>query len=159
MKKKYILIISLLIFIVDLLVKELIICNIKSAVSVIDNFFELTYVKNTGGAFSVLSGNVLLLAIISIIFLIYVIRYIKNKDKIYKLEGIGLSFILGGLIGNLIDRLFRNGVVDYLSFKIITYYFPVFNIADIFICLGVMLIIINEVRGDLLDNKRRKSKN
>ena len=159
MKKRNIYIVSLIIFILDLIIKQIIINNLKTSISVIDNFFTLYLVKNTGGAFSVLSNNVGLLSIIGIIFLIGIIKYINNNKNMSKIESISISFLLGGLLGNLFDRIVRSGVIDYLSFNFLGYYFPVFNLADIFITLGVMLILVNEVRGDLLENRNRKCKN
>ena len=159
MKNKYIYLISSVIFILDLIIKQLIINNLKTSISVIDNFFTLYLVKNTGGAFSILNNNVGLLSIIGIIFLFGIIKYINNNKNMTNIESIGISFLLGGLLGNLFDRIVRGGVIDYLSFNFFGYYFPVFNLADIFITLGVMLVIINEVRGDLLANRKRKCKN
>lgn len=159
MKTKKIYITSFVIFICDLIIKQIVINNLKTSVSVIPNFFTLYLVKNTGGAFSILNNNVGLLSIIGIIFLFGIIKYIENNKNMSKIECIGISFLLGGLLGNLLDRIIRNGVIDYLSFKFFNYYFPVFNLADIFITLGVMLILINEVRGDLLENRKRKYKN
>ena len=159
MKNKYIYLISSVIFILDLIIKQLIINNLKTSISVIDNFFTLYLVKNTGGAFSILNNNVGLLSIIGIIFLFGIIKYINCNKNMTNIESIGISFLLGGLLGNLLDRLIRGGVIDYLSFNFFGYYFPVFNLADIFITLGVMLILINEVRGDLLENRTRKCKN
>lgn len=159
MKNKHIYLISSVIFILDLIIKQLIINNLKTSISVIDNFFTLYLVKNTGGAFSILNNNVGLLSIIGIIFLFGIIKYINNNKNMTNIESIGISFLLGGLLGNLLDRLIRGGVIDYLSFNFFGYYFPVFNLADIFITLGVLLVLINEIRGDLLENRKRKCKN
>jgi len=156
-KNKRIYIISILVFIFDLIIKEVIINNLHKPVNIIDNFFTLTFTKNTGGAFSILSGNIFLLILISLLFLVFIIKYIEKEDK--KIVKIFLSFILGGLLGNLFDRIFRKGVIDYLSFKIFNYYFPIFNLADIFIVIGVFGLLIIELRGEINAYRYRKCKN
>ena len=156
-KNKRIYVISILIFIFDLIIKEVIINNLHKPVNIIDNFFTLTFTKNTGGAFSILSGNIFLLILISLLFLVFIIKYIEKEDK--KIVKIFLSFILGGLLGNLFDRIFRKGVIDYLSFKIFNYYFPIFNLADIFIVIGVFGLLIMELRGEINEYRYRKCKN
>ena len=137
-----------------LIIKQFLVNKLKSPISIIDNFFSLHLVKNTGGAFSILNNNVGLLSIIGIIFLILIMKYINKSKNTTNIENIGISFLLGGLLGNLLDRLIRGGVIDYLSFKILGYYFPIFNLADIFITFGVFLILINEIRGDILENRK-----
>ena len=156
-KNKKIYIISILVFIFDLIIKEVIINNLHKPVNIIDNFFTITFTKNTGGAFSILSGNIVLLILISLLFLVFIIKYIEKEDK--KIVKIFLSFILGGLLGNLFDRIFRKGVIDYLSFKIFNYYFPIFNLADIFIVIGVFGLLIMELRGEINEYRYRKCKN
>ena len=150
-------IISILIFIFDLIIKEIVINNLHKPVNIIDNFFTLTFTKNTGGAFSILSGNIILLILISLVFLVFIIKYIEKEDK--NIIKIFLSFILGGLLGNLFDRIFRKGVIDYLSFKIFNYYFPIFNLADIFIVIGVFGLLIIELRGEINEYRCRKCTN
>lgn len=150
-------IISIFIFIFDLIIKEIIINNLHQPLTVINDFFTLTFTKNTGGAFSILSGNIIVLIIVSLIFLIFLIKYIEKEDK--NIIKIFLSFVLGGLLGNLFDRIFRKGVIDYLSFKIFNYYFPVFNLADIFIVIGVFGLLIAELRGEINEYRYRKCKN
>lgn len=150
-------IISIFIFLFDLIIKEIIINNLHQPLTVINDFFTLTFTKNTGGAFSILSGNIIVLIIVSLIFLIFLIKYIEKEDK--NIIKIFLSFVLGGLLGNLFDRIFRKGVIDYLSFKIFNYYFPVFNLADIFIVIGVFGLLIVELRGEINEYRYRKCKN
>ena len=127
----------------DLLLKYLVSSYIIS-VNIIDNFFSLTYVLNDGAAFSLLSGNIYILIIIAIICLLFIIYELKNNlnDRILS---IGYSLVLAGLSGNFIDRLIDGYVVDYLSFKIFSFNYPVFNLADILIVLGIIIVIIKEI--------------
>ena len=134
MKKMYI--ISLLVFLVDRITKILVENFIDKDISIIKNIFYLTYVKNDGAAFSILGSQRLLLVILSILALFFIIYYVTKKDK----NGIGYFFLIGGIIGNLIDRIFLGYVIDFIGI----YTFPIFNIADIFIVLGAILILFEK---------------
>lgn len=118
---------------------------------IIKDVFHLTYRQNTGAAFSILRGNVSLLigmtfvVILAMIVLLY--KLIKNKE--HWLVLISLSFILGGAIGNLTDRVRLEYVVDYFDFRLIN--FAVFNVADSFIVVGAVLIGIYVV---FIDGKK-----
>lgn len=103
-----------------------------------EKIIPISYIKNTGGAFSIGFGQVSIFIVISIIIIIAVILI---KKFLYKDSNIGFSLILAGGIGNLIDRTFRGYVIDYIDItKVIN--FPVFNFADILIVLGVAILII-----------------
>lgn len=119
----------------------------------IPNFFSLTYTKNTGGAFSVFRGNVVLLCIIGILIFIGILIYIKKNPPQKNIEIFAFASILGGLCGNLIDRIFRKGVIDFFDFKILNYDYPIFNIADIAIVLGIILMILLEMREKQHESK------
>lgn len=107
---------------------------------IIRNFFHITYVKNTGMAWSLLSGQTGLLALISAVAIGYMLYYLlKNKPD--KLTSFALALMIGGAAGNLIDRLFLSYVRDFLNFYIFGYDFPVFNIADAALCIGVFLLL------------------
>ena len=142
--KKRMVIIAFICFFIDQLSKFLIISNfdINASKNIIPSFFSITYIRNTGAAWGVFSNGTMLLAVFSIIFLLFAIKYIIDLKEISKLSTISYGMLLGGIIGNLVDRLFRNYVVDFLNFKIFSYNYPVFNIADIFIVIGIFLIII-----------------
>ena len=161
LKKIYI--ISFIGLLVDQISKIIIdkILNINSSIKVIDSFFNITYVRNTGAAWGMFSNNTLLLALISIIFLYFIIKFINENIKDFNnLNAVSFGFIIGGLIGNLIDRLFRTYVIDFFDFNIFGYDFPVFNIADILIVLAVLLLIIESFMGvDKNGSRRRKEKN
>ena len=140
--KKNILIIILL-FIIDQILKILVVNNLILNVprAIIKNFFNLTYVKNYGAAWSIFSGNRLLLIIISFIALIFIYKFmIKNNNK-SNFENICYSILLGGILGNLCDRIIYGYVIDYLDFTIFGYQYPIFNFADICIVISIFLII------------------
>ena len=139
-----IIILTIVFLIIDV-ISKLVISNlfdVNDSIMVIKNFFYITYVRNTGAAWSIFSGKTLGLIIISLIIILFIIYYIyKNKPR-YKIEKIGYSMILGGALGNLYDRVIYGYVIDYLDFYILGYSYPIFNLADSFIFVGVVLIII-----------------
>ena len=110
---------------------------------VIPKEIDFVYVKNTGAAFSFLSDTtygIILLSCISVIFCVGVIWFMIKKKPQHKLLTISLALMLSGAIGNVIDRIFRGYVVDFIETTFIK--FPVFNIADIAITIGAALVII-----------------
>ncbi len=135
-------IISLVIAIADQIIKYLVIQNISSTemIEVIPDVLNFIYVKNTGAAFSILSGKTDILSVISLAVCIFLVFYLIKKKKENKLFIISLGMMLGGALGNLIDRLFRSFVVDYIELSFIN--FPVFNLADIAITLGAILLMV-----------------
>jgi len=161
--REYIYKITSIVLIIDQIIKLLINNNMKlyQQIKIIPNFFTIFYVKNTGAAFSILEDSTIFLTIISVVFIVILDRMIKKEKKFTKLSAISLGMIMGGIFGNLIDRIIHHAVIDYLSFKIISYEFPVFNVADIGITVGVVLLIIdmflekkeNGRRNIIRDNK------
>ncbi|MBE6144368.1 MAG: signal peptidase II [Firmicutes bacterium] len=142
--------ITFLCIVIDQMVKIIVSSTLKLNYSneIISNFFNLTYVQNDGAAWSIFSGNRLFLIFVAImsIILIYV-YFIKNK-KLTNFENITYGLLLGGIIGNLIDRIIFGYVIDYLDFLIFNYNFPIFNFADICIVVSVFLLIIDIFRGE-----------
>lgn len=115
--------------------------NVNDSIIVIKNFFNITYVRNTGAAFSIFAGRIWMLIIVSITIISLIVYYVyKNKPK-NKLEMVGYSMILGGAIGNFIDRVVYGYVIDFFDFYIFGYDYPIFNMADSFIFVGVILLI------------------
>lgn len=108
---------------------------------VIKNFFKITPIKNFGASFSTFENMNVLLISISVIILIYLLLSI-NKVKDTKLNGLSYGLLIGGLLGNLYDRLIFGYVRDFLSFKILSYNFAIFNVADIGIVVGVILLLV-----------------
>lgn len=136
---------SAVILLIDQIVKTLIInfMNYGESVPVIKDFFHINYVRNDGAAWNILSGNRYVLIMISILFLYASIKYFLLDENITKFEFVGYGLIIGGVLGNLVDRIVSGYVIDYLAFNIFGYNFPVFNIADIALVIGTTLIIIN----------------
>lgn len=153
---KKIISISALIVLFDQLIKLVVTTlGLHNKLSIIPNFFYITYVRNDGAAWSILSGNRILLITIGIIAIVVLYFLLIYKQELSNLKIIYYSILNGGIIGNLLDRIFRGYVIDYLDFKIFNYYFPVFNLADIMIVIGTFLVIIEVLRGD--KNGRIKS--
>ena len=145
----YVLIISIIAIILDRVTKLLATSlGLNNSVTVINNFFNITYVNNYGAAWSMLTGYRILLIIISILILIGIyFMFIRNK-KLNKFESINYGLLTGGIIGNLLDRIIYGYVIDFLDFNIIGYNYPIFNLADSFIVISIILIIFNEFKGD-----------
>ena len=114
----------------------------------INTFFNLTHVHNYGAAFSLFSqgdiGQRYFLSLVSIIVSIVIIVCLLRTKASNRIKRSALSLILAGAIGNLIDRVFLGFVVDFISLHYQNWYFPVFNIADASIFLGVVLLIISD---------------
>lgn len=146
--KKYLLFLTVIPLIIDIITKNLIKSKLMlyDAVPVIDGFFNIVYVLNPGAAFSFLhdmneSYRRLFFITVTTIA-IFVVLYIFAREK-SKINTAGFALILSGAIGNLIDRIIIGKVVDFLDFYYKTYHFPAFNVADSCITVGVALIIID----------------
>lgn len=135
---------------VDQLIKQLVIRHYEFAhsVDIIPNFFRITYLKNTGAAFSVLMGNQLFLIFVTLGFLLLIYFFFIKGQKLNKLEMYLYGFLIGGALSNLIDRIHYNYVIDYLDFNIGDYNYPVFNFADICIVISIIGLIVLNVRGN-----------
>ena len=142
MKKKYISIILIVLLLVmfDQISKLLVVNYLNDEIIFIDNFFSFTFVKNYGAAFGLFGGSTLFLVIITVFLILYLLfDTYKNINK--KLNIIFNILIISGALGNLIDRLFRHYVVDFISFILFNNQMPVFNIADILVTFGVIGLI------------------
>ncbi|MBE6138940.1 MAG: signal peptidase II [Firmicutes bacterium] len=116
---------------------------------VIKDFFSITLVHNKGAAFSILTGSKILLILIGIVALVGLIIYIKKLEVIDDIDIFTYSLLMGGIVGNLIDRIVYGYVIDYLSFKFGSYYFPIFNFADICIVVSVIIMLLRMIKEDL----------
>ncbi|MDA1044027.1 MAG: signal peptidase II [Verrucomicrobia bacterium] len=116
--------------------------RLSQSIDVIPGFFDLTYVQNTGAAFGIFSGMNLFLAIFSLAMLLgmLVFRHHFLTESVYSHVSLGL--ILAGIIGNLIDRLRWDYVIDFLDFYWGSHHFPAFNVADSAICIGVGIYLL-----------------
>ncbi len=112
--------------------------TLGQSITIIDKFFYFTYWENKGAAWGIFQNGryffIIFTAIISL-FMCYLL--FKAKNRLYRLS---LSLILGGAIGNLIDRVYKGSVTDFLDFYIFSYDFPIFNLADTFVVVGTMLL-------------------
>ncbi|MCF6137033.1 signal peptidase II [Pseudalkalibacillus berkeleyi] len=135
---------ALFVLITDQLTKWLIVRNMElgEQVTIIENLFYIQSHRNRGAAFGILQGQMWLFIIVTIVVMIAVIYYLHTEAIGNDLLSTSLALILGGAVGNFIDRLFRGEVVDFLDFYIINYDFPIFNIADSALVIGVGLIAI-----------------
>ncbi len=140
-KKLYFFSLSIFIVLIDQFTKYLIFYNHKIFLNKDFLLFKLDFVKNYGAAFNILSGSRVFLSLISIFFSILLIYLMSRKNTLNSFDLYSYSFILGGTIGNGIDRIYRGFVVDFINLNIIN--FPVFNIADISINIGFIILLYN----------------
>lgn len=116
--------------------------QLNTGYTIIDNFFYFTYAHNTGAAWGIFQGHLNLFFIISVIATIGIVYYFMQTEPYHKLTRFGLVLVFSGMIGNLIDRITFGYVRDFIDFIIFGYDFPIFNIADIAITIGVALVIL-----------------
>ncbi len=139
--KIYFFSLSIFIVLIDQFTKYLIFNNKKLFINKDFLLFKLDFVKNYGAAFNIFSGSRIFLSLISILFSILLIYLIFRKNTLNSFDLYSYSFILGGTIGNGIDRIYKGFVVDFINLNIIN--FPVFNIADISINIGFIFLLYN----------------
>lgn len=149
-------IISIIVLIIDQISKSLIQVY-NPNFSVIPNFFSINYYQNTGAAWSILEGRQYLLIAVSIIMLLLVYNMMFSFEK-NKLNNMAFGLLFGGILGNLIDRIIFGYVRDFLAFDIFNYSFPIFNIADATIVIGVILLIVSTIKGELKNGSKSKRK-
>ena len=142
----FFILISTFILFFDQLSKIIISINNKSLINKDFIFFHLDYVKNYGAAFNLFSGSRIFLSLVSIIISILLIYFILIKKIISNIELLSYSFILGGTLGNGIDRVTKGYVIDFINLNFID--FPVFNISDIAINIGLIFIIYGFIKFD-----------
>ena len=114
---------------------------LNKEIVLIPKLLSLYYVKNTGAAFSILKDNTIFLTIINALFIIVLHLFIKKEKSLTRFNCISLGLIMGGMFGNLLDRIIHHGVIDFIYISLID--FPVFNIADMGITIGVLLLMIS----------------
>lgn len=128
----------------DLMSKARVVSHFKlyESLTLIPGFFSLTYIQNRGAAWGMMQGRLGLFSIIGIVAGIVMVYYFFKTQKEQVLIRIGLALAFGGMLGNLYDRLFLGYVRDFLSFNIFGYDFPIFNVADMGVTIGMALIIL-----------------
>ena len=140
--------IAAILIVLDQVVKKIISTQVDlyEQISVIGNFFLITHILNPGAAFGILKGASVFFIIVTTIVLAGIIWFMeRNKRTGSKLLLTALGLVLGGAIGNFIDRLLYGEVVDFLQFNFGSYTFPIFNIADSGIVIGVGLILLDAI--------------
>ena len=139
--KLYFVSLSIFIVLIDQFTKYLMFYNKNLFINKDFILFKLDFVKNYGAAFNIFSGSRVFLSLISILFSILLIYLIFRKNTLNLFDLYSYSFILGGTIGNGIDRIYKGFVIDFINLNIIN--FPVFNIADISINIGFIILLYN----------------
>ena len=149
--------ISLVCLLIDQIIKVVITTNLKIAdsINIITNFFRITYLQNTGAAWSILSGNKIVLILITIIALFLIYYFLLKNKTLKNIEYILYGILIGGILGNLIDRIRFGYVIDYLDFNFGSYRYPVFNLADICIVISIILLVLISIKDDKNGNNSR----
>lgn len=149
MNKKIVLIIGAILLLLDQIIKFIVIDN---NFVLIPGFLNLSYTENTGIAFGLNENNVILIILVDVVILGIIIKFLKeNMDKIDMLEFISLILVLVGGFGNLIDRIFRGHVIDFININLFN--FPVFNMADIYITVGAIILLIVIIKQFFIKNE------
>lgn len=113
------------------------------SVEVINNFFYFTYTRNTGGGWSIFAGQMWLFIIITVFALVAFVYFLSDFDlKKRPLYSIGFALMLGGTLGNFYERIVNGYVTDFFDFIIFGYDYPIFNVADICLVCGVIILIV-----------------
>jgi signal peptidase II len=140
--------IALIVIMIDQATKWLVVTNMEigESITIIKNVLYITSHRNQGAAWGILQGQFWFFYIITVIVIIGIVYYLKNLKPNQILTGWALGLMLGGAIGNFIDRVFRKEVVDFVHTYIFTYNFPIFNVADSALVIGVGLLFIEMLR-------------
>ena len=155
---KRIVIVALITLILDQISKIVIesLIEYHHSVTIIKNFFKLTIVHNFGISWGILEGKRIIIIIGTLIVMVIVYKLLQTFKSNIR-NNIAFGLLIGGMLGNFIDRLFLGYVRDFLDFKIFNYNYPVFNIGDMGIVIGIILIIIATIKGeDESDNKSKE---
>lgn len=155
-----ILTIAMVTLVVDQITKSILgnLIKLGTTKQIIKNFFYITTVHNDGAAWGIFSNQSIIIIIGTIISFFIIYKFIYGFKKNTR-NNIAFGLVLGGLAGNLCDRLFLGYVRDFLDFIIFKYDFPVFNIADVAIVIGVILLIIAIIKGeDVNEDNSKRSK-
>lgn len=149
--------IALIVFLLDQGTKYLIATrlNLGDQIPVIGDFFLITSHRNTGAAFGILEGQRLFFILITVVVVIGLVWYLQKVRHLpNKMLPTALSLVLGGAVGNFLDRAVTGEVVDFLQLNFGSYTFPIFNVADSAIVIGVALIVLDSI----LEIRREKQR-
>lgn len=154
-------IIALFVIALDQFTKWLIVKNLEigESIKIFENFLYITSHRNRGAAWGILQGQMWFFYIITVIVIIGIVYYIQKAVRGNWLFGVSLGLMLGGAIGNFIDRVFRKEVVDFINTYIFGYDFPIFNIADSSLVIGVTLLMIHMFKEERESKENVNGKN
>lgn len=140
---KKISLVSLVVFLIDRITKILITNNFTLNVKnkIIKKVFYITNSHNDGAAFSLFSGNPMFLILVTTIVLILIYKHIQNSHGMKMFTIISYGLLLGGIVGNLVDRVLYGYVIDFIDLVIFKYDFAIFNVADMAICAGAIMLL------------------
>lgn len=149
---------AFLLLILDQVVKYWTITQIAlhDNVTIINGIFSLTYVKNDGAAWGILSGNMVFFYVITIAIVLVLAYWIHTK-KIRLLEKVAYMFVIAGALGNFIDRIRLNYVIDMFKLDFIN--FPIFNVADICLTIGVIVFLVDVLLSEILVKEGKNGRN
>lgn len=146
-------------FILDQVTKELVVrlMTLGDRKVIIAGFFNLTSVRNNGAAWNMFAGKQWFLLLVSFAAMAGIIFFFKKLTCNYRERVFAMLLLCSGIVGNCVDRLFRNEVVDFLEFHLGRFYWPSFNVADSCICVGVFLFVISSlIRPEPEEEKKDK---
>ncbi len=148
-------VIALVVILFDQLTKWLVVqhMEIRESIPLIENVLYLTSHRNSGAAFGILQGQMWLFFLATLIVIGVVIYYIRLYGKDQPWFGLSLGLVLGGAIGNFIDRVLFGAVVDFIDTYIFSYNFPIFNVADSALVVGVIMLMIHVIREEKTQGK------
>lgn len=151
---------SFIVVLIDQLLKIFLASSIATNgdIVIIKNIFSLTYLENTGAAWGNLSGSGWFLIIMSLFAVYAIIKYFLLDVNITKIELVSYGLLLGGIVGNLIDRVIHGYVIDFINLEFLPYQFPIFNIADSAIVIGSILIIYSLMKPASIRSKQGRNK-
>lgn len=138
------LLVALLVILLDQATKEWVraVFSLHEKVPVIPGFFDLTYIRNTGAAWGMFSGQTWALSLLAIVMLVLLVVFRHRLMPPGLLNRVALGLLCGGIVGNLLDRLRLDYVTDFLDFYVGDWHWPAFNVADSAICIGVGLYVL-----------------
>jgi len=154
--KFVLLLITVLVITLDQLTKQLITrtMELSDSNTIINNFLYITYHRNSGAAFGILQGHMLLFYVVTTVAVIGILIWLSKLDlKENRILAISLALILGGALGNFIDRILYQAVIDFIHTVWWGRDFPIFNLADISLVCGIILMMIDVL---ILDRNRNK---
>ncbi|MCE7794681.1 signal peptidase II [Salipaludibacillus sp. CUR1] len=148
-------IIAVVVIILDQVTKQLVVQNmeIRESIPIIENVLHLTSHRNAGAAFGILQGQMWLFFIATVVVVGVVVYYIQKATKGHPWFGVSLGLVLGGAIGNFIDRMLWGAVVDFIDVYIFNYNYPIFNIADSALVAGVIMLMIHVFKEEKKQGK------